>query len=293
MEAKNNNRMGWLFTSPYLVYALVFFLVPLIWSLYLAFTDWDLIAPTFNFVGFGNFVHALHSPAVQAAFFVTFKFLIVFVPLVTVLSTGVSVLVSGLPRWKSLYLIGFFLPYLSSGVVASLIAKGFLSYNSPINELLRKQFNWKIDWLGTPFTALAVVAVILAWKFIGYYALILTSGLESIDKEVYEAAALDGVTDRQRFWKITLPLLYPALYTTLILSIGVTFGIFTEVYQLTGGGPNFATNTWQMEIFTQAFKNLQAGYASAIAIIASIVTFISIYIIKKCLELWGKRYGWV
>ncbi|MDB5053964.1 MAG: sugar transporter permease [Bacilli bacterium] len=292
MEAKNN-RLGWLFTSPYLVYALVFFLAPLIWSLYLAFTDWDLIAPTFNFVGFGNFVNALHSPAVQAAFFVTFKFLIIFVPLVTVLSTGVSVLVSGLPNWKSLYLIGFFLPYLSSGVVASLIAKGFLSYNSPINELLRKQFNWKIDWLGTPFSALVVVAVILAWKFIGYYALILTSGLESIDKAVYEAAALDGVTDRQRFWKITLPLLYPALYTTLILSVGVTFGIFTEVYQLTGGGPNFATNTWQMEIFTQAFKNLQAGYASAIAIIASIVTFISIYIIKKCLELWGKRNGWV
>jgi multiple sugar transport system permease protein len=242
MDAKNNNRLGWLFTSPYLVYALVFFLAPLMWSLYLAFTDWDLIAPTFNFVGFGNFVNALHSPAVQAAFFVTFKFLIVFVPLVTVLSTGISVLVSGLPSWKSLYLIGFFLPYLSSGVVASLIAKGFLSYNSPINELLRKQFNWKIDWLGTPFTALVVVAVILAWKFIGYYALILTSGLESIDKQVYEAAALDGVTDRQRFWKITLPLLYPALYTTLILSIGVTFGIFTEVYQLTGGGPNFATN---------------------------------------------------
>jgi multiple sugar transport system permease protein len=293
MEAKNNNRLGWLFTSPYLVYAFVFFLAPLIWSLYLAFTDWDLIAPTFKFVGFGNFNNALHSPAVQAAFFVTFKFLIVFVPLVTVLSIGVSVLVSGLPSWKSLYLIGFFLPYLSSGVVASLIAKGFLSYNSPINVLLRKQFNWQIDWLGTPFTALVVVAVILAWKFIGYYALILTSGLEGIDKEVYEAAALDGVTDRQRFWKITLPLLYPALYTTLILSVGVTFGIFTEVYQLTGGGPNFATNTWQMEIFTQAFKNLQAGYASAIAIFASIVTFISIYIIRKCLELWGKRNGWV
>ena len=134
--------------------------------------------------------------------------------------------------------------------------------------------------------------MIIAWKFTGYYALILTSGFESIDKEVYEAASIDGVTGWQRFWKITFPLLYPALFTVLILSIGVTFGIFTEVYQLTGGGPNFATNTWQMEIFTRAFSNLQAGYASAIAIIASVVTFISIFIIRKLLEMWGKRNGW-
>jgi multiple sugar transport system permease protein len=293
MEAKNNNKLGWLFISPYLFYALVFFAIPLVWSLYLAFTNWDMIAPVYRFVGLENFLKALKSPAVHAAFFVTFKFMLVFVPMVTVLSLSVAVLVQGLPRLKSLYLIGFFLPYLSSGVVSSLIAKGFLSYNSPINVFLRSKFHMKIDWLGTPFSALFIVAVIIAWKFIGYYALILTSGLESIDKEVYEAAALDGVTGQQRFWKITLPLLYPAFYTTLILSVGVTFGIFTEVYQLTGGGPNFATNTWQMEIYNQAFKNLQVGYSSAISIIASVVTFVSIYVIRKILEMWGKRNGWV
>src|SRR5690606_19234762 len=80
--------------------------------------------------------------------------------------------------------------------------------------------------------------------------------------------------------------------TVLILAVGVRFGIFTEVYQLTGGGPNFATNTWQMEIFTIAFTNLQAGYASAIALIAAVVTFVSIYILRKLVELWGRRNGW-
>ena len=293
MIDKNNNRLGWLFTSPNLIYGLVFFLGPLLWSFYLSFTNWDLIAPTYDFVGFKNFIKALSTPGVQSAFWVTYKFMIVFVPLVTVMSLGVAVVVQGLPKLRSLYLIGFFLPYLSSGVVASLIVKGFLSYNSPVNIFLRDTFGLDINWLGSPLSALFVVGLILAWKFTGYYALILTSGLESIDKEVYEAAAIDGVTDRQRFWKITLPLLYPALYTTLILSFGVTFGIFTEVYQLTGGGPNFATNTWQMEIYNQAFKNLQAGYASAVAILASVVSFISIFVIKKLLEMWGKRNGWV
>lgn len=289
---KNQGWLGWLFASPYLLYAIIFFLIPLVWSLFLSVTDWNLISPTYSFVGLENYAEALKSQGVQSAFFVTFKFMAVFVPLVIAFSIIVALIVQGLPRFKGLFLIGFFLPYLASGVVSSLIVKGILSYNSPLNEFLRGTLGLDINWLGSPFAALFVVALIIAWKFTGYYALILTSGFESISKDVYEAAMIDGVTPWQRFWKITLPLLYPALFTVLILSIGVTFGIFTEVYQLTGGGPNFATNTWQMEIFTKAFSNLQAGYASAIAIIASIVTFVAIYIIRKLLELWGKRNGW-
>ncbi|KAF0819680.1 MULTISPECIES: carbohydrate ABC transporter permease [unclassified Cytobacillus] len=290
--SRKQGWLGWLFASPYLLYAIVFFLIPLIWSLYLSVTDWNLISPTYSFVGVENYVAAFKSQGVQSAFFVTFKFMAVFVPLVIAFSIVVALVVQGLPKFRGLFLIGFFLPYLASGVVSSLIVKGILSYNSPLNEFLRNQFGLDIDWLGSPIAALFVVALIIAWKFTGYYALILTSGFESISKDVYEAAMIDGVTPWQRFWKITFPLLYPALFTVFILSIGVTFGIFTEVYQLTGGGPDFATNTWQMEIFSKAFTNLQAGYASAIAIIASVVTFAAIYIIRKLLELWGKRNGW-
>jgi multiple sugar transport system permease protein len=286
------NGTGWLFASPYLLYAVIFFAIPLIWSMYLSFTDWNLISPVYYFKGFDNFVEAVKHPGVQAAFFVTFKFMAAFVPMVIVSSLAVALVIHGLPRFKGLFLIGFFLPYLASGVVSSLIVKGLLSHNSAFNVFLRK-FGIEIDWLSTPLSALLVVAAIIAWKFTGYYALILTAGFESINKDVYEAAAIDGVTPSQRFWKITLPLLYPALFTVLILSIGVSFGIFTEVYQLTGGGPNYATNTWQMEIFKQAFTNLSAGYASAVAIIASVVTFASILVIRKLLEMWGKRNGWV
>jgi multiple sugar transport system permease protein len=286
------NGTGWLFASPYLLYGIIFFAVPLIWSLYLSMTDWNLISPVYNFKGIDNFIEAVKHPGVQAAFFVTFKFMAAFVPMVIVSSTLVALVIHGLPKFKGLFLIGFFLPYLASGVVSSLIVKGLLSQNSALNVFLRG-IGIDIDWLSTPLSALLVVAAIIAWKFTGYYALILTAGFESISKDVYEAAAIDGVSSSQRFWKITLPLLYPALFTVLILSIGVSFGIFTEVYQLTGGGPNYATNTWQMEIFKQAFTNLSAGYASAVAIIASIVTFAAILIIRKLLEMWGKRNGWV
>jgi multiple sugar transport system permease protein len=260
--------------------------------MYLSLTNWNLISPRYKFVGFDNFLKAFESPEVQSAFFVTYKFMILFVPIVIVGSLIVSLIVNSLPRFKSFFLIGYFLPYLASGVVTSIVVKGLLSYNSPLNQWLRKTWNLEVDWLGSPFLALLIIALIIAWKFIGYYALILTSGLESIPKEVYEAASIDGVTPWQRFWKITLPLLYPALFTVLILSVGVTFGIFTEVYVLTKGGPDFATNTWQMEIFTQAFSKLNAGYGSAVAILASLVTFVSIFIIRKLLEVWGKKHGW-
>jgi multiple sugar transport system permease protein len=289
---KTSNGMGWLFTSPYILFGIIFFVIPLVWSFFLAFTDWNLISPEFNFVGIDNFIEAITSQSVQSAFVNTYKFLIIYVPIVMALSLTVAMVVNGLPKFKGFFLIGFFLPYLSSGVVTSLIVNGILSYNGPLNTFLREKLSINIDWLGTPIAAVLIVSIMIAWKFAGYYGLILFSGLSGIEKEIYEAAAIDGASRWQTFWKITIPMLYPALYTVFILAIGVSFGIFTEVYQLTGGGPDFATNTWQMEIFTNAFTNLQAGYSSAIALIAAVVTFVSIYIVRKLIELWGRRNGW-
>lgn len=289
---KNNNKLGWLFTSPYLIFTLIFFLLPLLWSFWLALTDWNMISPQINFVGLQNFIDAVKSPAIQSAFFVTYKFLIVFVPMALLMSMVIALLVNALPKFKGLYMVAFFLPYLSSGVVTSLIVKGLLSYNGPFNTFLRKQWGMDIDWLGNPHTAIVIVSLMIAWKMSGYYGLILISGLNNINNEIYEAAAIDGANPWTRFWKITFPMLYPAFFTVTVLAVGISFGIFTEVYQLTGGGPNFATNTWQMEIYNQAFVNLKSGYASAVALLASVVTFASIGVIRKLLEKWGERNGW-
>ena len=287
-----NTKLGWSFTSPYLIFTLIFFLLPLFWSFWLALTSWNMISPTVEFVGFQNFIDAIKSPAIQSAFVVTYKFLIIFVPMALVLSMVIALLVNSLPKLKGLYMVAFFLPHLSSGVVTSLIVKGLLSYNGPFNTFLRTRLGWDIDWLGNPHAAIIIVSLMIAWKMSGYYALILISGLGNINKEVYEAAAIDGASPWTRFWKITFPMLYPAFFTVTVLAVGISFGIFTEVYQLTGGGPNFATNTWQMEIYNQAFVNLKSGYASAVALMASVVTFASIGVIRKLLEKWGEKNGW-
>lgn len=289
---RRNNKLGWLFTSPYLIFTLIFFLLPLLWSFWLALTDWDMISPTINFVGVQNFMTAVKSPAVQSAFLVTYKFLLVFVPLALVLSMAIALLVNSLPKFKGLFMVAFFLPYLSSGVVTSLIVKGLLSYNGPFNIFLRNTFGLDIDWLGDPKVAIFIVSLMIAWKMSGYYGLILISGLSNINHEIYEAAAIDGASRWTTFWKITFPMMYPAFFTVTVLAVGVSFGIFTEVYQLTGGGPNFSTNTWQMEIYNQAFVGLKSGYASSIALLSSVVTFASIGVIRKLLEKWGEKNGW-
>jgi multiple sugar transport system permease protein len=289
---KSTTRLGWLLASPYLIYSLIFFLFPLLWAVYLAFTNWNLIAPDYEMVGLRNFIEAFFSESVRAAFLVTYKFMLMFVPIVIAGSLFLALIIHSLPRLKGLFSVGYFLPYLASGVASAIVVKGVLSYNSPFNAFLRRYLGLDIDWLGSPILAPLIIALMMAWKFMGYYALLFLSGLESIPKEVYEAAEMDGAVGWKRFWYVTLPMLYPSFYTVTILAVGLMFGIFTEPYVLTGGGPDYSTHTWQLEIYNQAFQKLNAGYGTTVAIINSVVTFVSVLVFRKVLEKWGARHGW-
>ncbi len=283
---------GWLLSSPYLIYSLIFFLIPLAWSIYLVFLNWNLISPVRQFVGLKNFVEAATSSRVLNAFLVSYKFMVIFVPIVMVASILLALILHHLPRFKPLFAVGFFLPYLASGVVVSLVVRGFLSYTSPVNSFLRATFGRSPNWLGDPILAVLVISFMIVWKFAGYYGLIFLAGLQGIPDEMYEAASLDGAGSWTKFWRLTVPELYPAIYTVLILAVGMMFGIFTEPFVLTAGGPQGATQTWQLEIFYQAFQVFRAGYAATVAVINAVVTFISIIIIRRIIETWGRHLGW-
>jgi len=102
---------------------------------------------------------------------------------------------------------------------------------------------------------------------------------------------LDGAGPFTQFRKITLPLLYPAFYTVLVLAVGLCFGIFTEPYVLTGGGPRFSTHTWQLEIYYQAFERFRAGYGATVAVLNAVATFVSVLLIRRIVESWGAKRG--
>lgn len=288
----SEHKIGWALSAPYLVFGLVFFLIPLVWSLFLSFTDWNLISPQYKMVGFSNFLKAVADAKIHKAFFTTYKFFLLFVPCVLFSSMILALIIHSLPKFKTLFIIGYFLPYLASGVASSIVVRGLLSYESAINIWLRGSFGLNINWLNSATFAPMVIILIIVWKFSGYYALIIESGLESIPLEVYEAADIDGAVGLRRFFSITLPLLYPSFYTVSILATGVVFHIFTEPYLLTNGGPNGATNTWVLQIYDEAFNKLNTGYGSAVAIVAAIVTFLSIFVIRKILEKWGQSNAW-
>lgn len=283
---------GWLLSSPYIIYTIIFFLIPLFYSIYLVFQDWNLISPAPVFVGLKNFQEAFTSPRIWQAFWVSYKFMIFFIPLVMIASIGLALIVHHLPKFKAIFAVCFFLPYLASGVVSSLVVRGLLSYTGPFNTFLRTVFGSSPNWLGDSNLAMGVIVTMVVWKMAGYYALIFLSGMQGIPAEIYEAAAIDGSGPWKTFWRITLPMLYPAFYTVLILAVGISLSIFTEPYTLTHGGPQMATQTWQLEIYYQAFDQFRSGYGATVALINAAVTLITILVIRRVVEAWGRQNGW-
>ena len=256
---KREKATGWLFVIPYLAFTIIFFVIPFVWGFMLIFSEWNLISPVRKFVGLGNLLEALQSRRVWAAAVTPFKIMVIFLPTVLIVSIGIAVLINSFKKMQGLLAVAFFLPYLASGVATSLVVRGIVSYTSPVNMWLSKTIGYVPNWLGEPFLAVLVIGLMIAWRFSGYYALIFLSGLQSIPKELYEAAQIDGAGRIKSFFKITLPQLYPALYSVMILAVGMMFGIFTEPYMLTGGGPDLATHTWHLEIYYQAFSTMRAG----------------------------------
>lgn len=289
---RRNNFLGWVFNLPYVVYSLVFFLIPLIWAFWLSTTDWNLMSPNINFVGLKNFAKIFTDNKIRAAFFNSFKYLFFIVVLVLICSLIISLLVHNLPnKIKGIVAVLFFIPYLTSGVATSVVVKYLLNYNSAFNDFLRNTFSLNIKWLQDPFWAFVVMIVIIIWKMSGYYALFILSSLESISSDVHDAAAIDGSTGFNKLINIILPMITPTLTTVIVLASGLAFGIFTEPYMLTGGGPNLATTTWQLEIYNISFVKFQSGLGAATAIMNAVQIFITIRIISFFMNKLNKKFG--
>lgn len=290
---KKAGLMGWLLNGPYLIYSLVFFLIPLVWAFWLSTMDWNLMSEQKTFVGIRNFAGLFSDNRVKAAFINSYRYLL---PIVVLCFAGgliIALLVSNLPdKIKGLVAVLFFIPYLTSGVATSVVVKYFFNYNSAFNTFMRDQFNLNINWLTDQRYAFAVMVGIVVWKMSGYYALFILSGIESIGDDVTEAAMLDGSTGLHKLLHITLPMIMPTLTTVIVLATGLAFGVFTEPYLLTGGGPNMTTTTWQLEIYNTSFTRFQSGYGAAMAIASAVQIFITLRIINAVTDRLNRRFGW-
>ena len=285
--------LGWLFCSPYLAFSLVFFLIPLMWAFWLSTMDWNLMSDDKKFVGTGNFVNLFLDNKVQAAFVNSYRYLLPIVILCFAFGLAIALLVSNLPeRIKGFVAVLFFIPYLTSGVATSVVVKYLLAYNSVFSVFLRERFGVDVNWLQDKRTAFAIMVILVVWKMSGYYALFILSAIEGISEDVKEACALDGSIGFHRLIHVTLPMITPTLTTVIVLATGLAFGIYTEPYLLTGGGPNLATTTWQLEIYNASFTRYQSGYAAAMAIVNAVQIFVTLRVINVVMDRFNKKFGW-
>lgn len=287
-----NNFTGWLLNIPYLVYTIVFFLIPLVWALWLSTMDWNLMSPNKKFVGIKNFTSMFTNLKAIAAFFNSFHYLVPIVILCFIFGLLLSLLISSLPNCiKGITAVLFFIPYLTSGVATSVVIRYFFSYNSAFNVFLRNHFDLDISWFQNPTTAFWIIIALIIWKMSGYYALFLLSAIESIDPAVKEAASIDGSVGFHRLIHITLPMILPTLTTVVVLAAGLAFGIYTEPYLLTGGGPNNATTTWLLEIYKTSFTSFKSGEGAAMAIANAVQIFVTIQLITFVLNKLNRKFG--
>lgn len=292
-KAMSSNVIGWVLNIPYLAYSLIFFLIPLGWAVWLSTMEWNLMSSNKKFVGIDNFTRLFTDEKVQAAFINSYRYLVPIVILCFLGGLIIALLVTNLPdKIKGFTAVLFFIPYLTSGVATSVVVKYFFNYNSAFNTFLRNTWDIDINWLQDAKYAFIIMIGIIVWKMSGYYALFILSAIEGIPEDVNEACMLDGSTGWHKLIHVTLPMITPTLTTVIVLATGLAFGIFTEPFLLTGGGPNLATTAWQLEIYNTSFVRFQSGYGAAMAIANAVQIFITVRIISFVMDKLNKKFGW-
>jgi multiple sugar transport system permease protein len=273
-------RAAFLFLAPGLLVILLFFLVPIAASLFLAVTDFDIYAlgdlANARLVGVRNFARLLADPLFWTSMRNTFYFVFVGGPLTLGVALGAALLVnSKLARAKGLFRTIFFAPYVTTLVAVAIVFRYLYHPRfGGLNRLLAFVGVAPIDWLGDPKWAMPAIILLGIWKNFGYAMILFIAGLQAIPESLYEAGRIDGASGVQLFRKITIPMLAPTfLFLGIMTTIGY-FQFFAEPYVMTGGGgPLNATLSTGLLMYKQGFRWWNMGYAAAIAIVLGLVIF--------------------
>jgi multiple sugar transport system permease protein len=254
-----------LFVLPSLVPLLLFTLGPMGASFGISFLKWDLLRPP-KVVGIDNFVNVLGDPTFHQAVLHTLFFIAGYLPLVFVGGLGLALLLNQQLRGSAFFRSALFLPVITSWVVVALVWRWLLNPESGVvNAGLALIGITGPGWWTDPAWAMPSIILASAWKDLGYVMVILLAGLQAIPTDYYEAAEVDGAGAWARFRRITLPLLSPASFFVLVISLINSFQVFDQVWVMTGGGPAGASSVVVEQIVRHAFRYNQMGYASAMS----------------------------
>lgn len=247
--------------------------IPLVMNFLYAVTNWNGISKTISYVGLGNFVELFtDDEGIRQATLFTMKFAILHVLITNVLAMLLAVLLDRGLRGSNLLRAVFFLPN-----ILSLVVVGFL-WKFTFTRVFGALFDYTgwavfgLSWLGQPNMAFVSVLLVSVWQAAGYYMVIYTAGLQTIPRDIEEAAIIDGTSSAQRFFKVTFPLLMPSVTACMFLSTTNALKVFDVIFTLTGGGPGGTTTSIALDIYREAFVNNRYGYATAKSLVFFIIT---------------------
>lgn len=276
-KALQNNLKAYAFIAPNYLLMLVFHAFPVLFSLVLAFTDWDLLSGFSNlrFNGLANFLEMPKDPWFVRSLFNNFYYTLLVVPGTIIFALILAVLINDFAYKKGFFRLVNFIPFISNTVAISLIWSLLYSKYGPIVGFLKSiGVNNPPAFLANRYWAMPAIIFMSIWMQLGYYALIFGAGLQNIPHEIYEASQIDGANWWQRFFYITLPMLSPTTFFVLISLVIASFKVFSQIQVMTDGGPFGSTSVLVYYIYTSAFKYYKFGYASAMAIVLFIIIFI-------------------
>jgi raffinose/stachyose/melibiose transport system permease protein len=281
-------RYPFYFVLAALILYVVFFIIPSLSGIAFAFTDWNAYSDEVNYVGLQNF-QTIFSPGESYLSYLsnTLVFTAITILLKTVFGLGLALLLNeGVKRFVNAYRVMIYLPAVLPTLVVALIFRSILNpATGLLNTFLRGigLDSLAKPWLVDPHIALYSVIGVDTWKGVGYIMVILLAGLQTIPREYYEAAEVDGANAWSRFWHITLPLLMPAIVVVTVLNVLYGLRVFDIVYALTNGGPGYATEVLSTSIF-KAFSQGQYGLGTAVSSILFVILLAAGYFVIRLLE---------
>ncbi|ROQ59768.1 carbohydrate ABC transporter membrane protein 1 (CUT1 family) [Streptomyces sp. 840.1] len=273
---------GILFVLPTVVIFAVFKFLPIAGAGAMSLTRYRLNGDV-SWLGADNYTRLSSDPLFWKSLGVTATYVLIFVPLIILVSLGGALLLNKLVRFQGTFRAVLFLPYLSSFVMAGIIWSWIFASDGPLNAALGGL--GPVPFLsGDQLLVLSCLALVSVWKGFGYSMLVFLAGLKALPAEVHEAARLDGASSRQAFLHVTLPLLRPVLFFVLVIETITGFQVFDTIYVMTGGGPNRASSSLIYFLYDEGFKFLDFGYASAIGMVLFAIVLVLSLVQRRFIE---------
>lgn len=270
-----NTLIGWSFILPNFLGFALLTMIPVVTLFYYGFTKWSILG-TAEFNGLDNFQKLIGDTNFRTSLFNTFYYAFFHIPLTFAASLGLAMLLNRKLKGLAFFRSVAFFPYITSIVAIAAVWNALFSPEyGPINAFLEfigisNPPGWTVDgdW------AMPAVIIVATWREMGYYMLLLLAGLQTIPREYYEAAKMDGANSWQQFTNITMPSLRPTTFFVVIMLTIESFKVFDLILVMTNGGPGTSTLVLSQFIYRKAFEENQAGYASSAAIVLFFICLI-------------------